>query len=49
MAASRCPHNSAQISGVYLRDGHGAAPAEKAPRALGVAVAAPNRMSLLLK
>ena len=49
VAAARGADDPAQIARVDFGDGDGAALAEKTARALGVAVAAPDRMSLPLQ
>src|SRR5229473_59434 len=49
LAALRGLHDSAQVSRVYFRYSDGAFLAQKAPRALRIAVAAPDRMSLPLQ
>src|SRR5215467_904097 len=49
MAAARRTDDPAQVPRVHFRHGHRAAPSEKTACALRIAVAAPHRMSLLLK
>src|ERR1700749_577077 len=49
VATTRPPHDAEQIPRVDLCDGDGAALTEEPARALGIAVAAPNRMPLFLE